>query len=112
MVLAYYGKIWRNTCLLWQGIRWARYYKPQAEVVLGGWSCECLLRTVGPFSTQCQDHLIQAQKNLLGKVIQGHSLASEPCYRAKLEQLCAGMVHKRPQPLQKTACDYSYIEEI
>jgi hypothetical protein len=36
LVLAYYGEIWRNTRLVWQGIRRARRYKPHAEAVLGG----------------------------------------------------------------------------
>ena len=112
LVLAYYGEIWRNTRLVWQGIRRARRYKPHAEAVLGGGAVSVFYEQLGRYLPQGTIISVGEGETLLEKVIQGQSLAAERCYRAKLEQPRPGLIHEPPQPLQKTACDYTYITAI
>ena len=112
LVLAYYGEIWRNTRLVWQGIRRARRYKPHAEAVLGGGAVSVFYEQLGRYLPKGTIISVGEGETLLEKVIQGQSLAAERCYRAKLEQPRPGLIHEPPQPLQKTACDYTYITAI
>jgi radical SAM superfamily enzyme YgiQ (UPF0313 family) len=48
---------------------------------------------------------------LLEKLLRGESLVGERCYLAG-EQPRPGLIHEQPAPLEKTACDYAYIESI
>jgi radical SAM superfamily enzyme YgiQ (UPF0313 family) len=48
---------------------------------------------------------------LLEKLIRGESLAAERCYIVG-EQPRPGLIHEQPAGMDKTACDYAYIESI
>ncbi|MDX2270471.1 MAG: radical SAM protein [Cyanobacteriota bacterium] len=112
LVAAYYGEIRRNTSLVRQGIRQAQRYRPQAQAVLGGGAVsvfyEQLARSLPPRTIVS----VGEGETLLEKVIRRQSLAQERCYVVGASDPRPGLVHEDPQPFQKTACDYTYIESI
>ncbi len=112
LIAAYYGEIWRNTQLVWSGLERARRYQPEAQAVLGGGAVSVFYEQLGSSLPPGTLVSVGEGETLLEKLIQGRSLESERCYRAKLEKPRKDMIHEVPQPIQKTACDYTYIEEI
>ncbi|MEO1131846.1 MAG: photosystem II high light acclimation radical SAM protein, partial [Cyanobacteria bacterium J06639_1] len=112
LVSAYYGELWRNKDLVKQGSDRARQYKPDAMSVLGGGA-------VSVFYEQLQHYLPEGTlvsvgegEALLAKLLQGSDISGERCYVVGEEQPRPNMVHEQPTEIEKTACDYDYIESI
>ncbi len=112
LIASYYGEIWRNTGLVRQGIHRARQYNPEAQAILGGGAVSVFYEQLGRSLPKGTIVSVGEGETLLEKVIQGSSLATERCYRAGEETPRENMIHEAPQSIQKTACDYTYIEEI
>ncbi|MEO0801739.1 MAG: photosystem II high light acclimation radical SAM protein [Cyanobacteria bacterium J06642_2] len=112
LVSAYYGELWRNKDLVRQGSDRARKYHPNAACVLGGGA-------VSVFYEQLQDYLpedtlvsVGEGESLLAKLLSGQDISDERCYVVGREQPRLDMVHEKPNEIEKTACNYDYIESI
>lgn len=112
LVSAYYGELWRNKDLVRQGSDRARQYKPGARSVLGGGA-------VSVFYEQLQHYLpagtlvsVGEGESLLAKLLSDRDIADERCYVVGEEQPRPDMVHEQPTEIEKTACNYDYIESI
>jgi radical SAM superfamily enzyme YgiQ (UPF0313 family) len=112
LVLSYYGELWRNVNLVRTGLACAQKYNPQAQAVLGGGAVSVFYEQLGPQLPLGTIVSVGEGETLLEKVIQDQSLAGERCYVVGKEKPRPGLVHEVPQSIQKTACDYTYIEEI
>lgn len=111
LVSAYYGELWRNQGLVEQGVKRAKRYQPEARAVLGGGA-------VSVFYEQLQHSLpkgtivsVGEGELLLEKLIRGEDISRDRCYVVG-EPPRPGLVHEEPLPLEKTACNYDYIESI
>ena len=112
LVTAYYGELWRNQSLVQQGTERARRYNPEAQTVLGGGAVSVFyeqLKTSLPPGTIVS---VGEGEPLLEKVIRNESLANERCYVVGQGEPRSGLVHEQPRDIEKTACDYDYIESI
>jgi radical SAM superfamily enzyme YgiQ (UPF0313 family) len=112
LIWSYYSELWRNTGLVRQGMRRARRYQPQARSVLGGGAVSVFYEQLGSSLPRGTIVSVGEGETLLEKLVRGDSLASERCYVVGEETPRQGLIHEPPQPIQKTACDYTYIEEI
>ncbi|MGK7911532.1 MAG: photosystem II high light acclimation radical SAM protein [Synechococcus sp.] len=112
LVTAYYGELWRNQKLVKDGTDRARRYNPNARAVLGGGAVSVFyeqLKTSLPKGTIVS---VGEGEPLLQKLLSGQSLANERCYIVGEADPRPGLVHEQPEEIEKTACDYDYIESI
>ena len=112
LVSAYYGELWRNQKLVKDGTDRARRYKSNARAVLGGGAVSVFyeqLKTSLPKGTIVS---VGEGEPLLQKLLSGQSLSSERCYIVGEADPRPGLVHEQPEEIEKTACDYDYIESI
>ena len=112
LVSAYYGELWRNQKLVKDGTDRARRYNPHTRSVLGGGAVSVFyeqLKTSLPKGTIVS---VGEGEPLLQKLLSGQSLAAERCYVVGEADPRPGLVHEQPEAIEKTACDYDYIESI
>ena len=109
---AYYGELWRNLGLIRQGLSRAQQYHPDARIVVGGGA-------VSVFYEQLQSQLPQGTivsvgegEILLEKFLRGEDIQNERCYIVGGPVPRPRLIHESPTPLEKTACNYDYIETI
>ena len=109
---AYYGELWRNLGLIKRGIKRTQRYEPQARTVVGGGA-------VSVFYEQLQHKLprgtivsVGEGEMLLEKLLCGEDFTSERCYVVGEVSPRPNLIHERPTPVEKTACDYDYIERM
>jgi len=109
---AYYGELWRNTGLIKRGLTRARKYCPDARTIVGGGA-------VSVFYEQLQRDLPQGTivsvgegEQLLEKILSGQEFRDERCYVVGEDNIRDRLIHEWPTPIEKTACNYDYIEAI
>lgn len=112
LMISYYSELRRNLGLLRQGLRRARRHCPEARVVIGGGA-------VSVFYEQLARHLpagtvvsVGEGERLLERMVRSEPLDQERCYVVGAGDPRPGLIHEPPAPIEKTACDYSYIETI
>ena len=109
---SYYGELWRNQGLIRRGLNRARRYHKDARTVVGGGA-------VSVFYEQLQKSLpkgsivsIGEGEKLLEKLLRSQDFLDERCYIAGETKPRPKTIHEWPTPIEKTACDYDYIEKI
>ena len=112
LAASYYTELWRNIGLIKRGLNRARRYHQDAQVVVGGGA-------VSVFYEQLQTKLPQGTivsvgegETLLEKLIQGQEFRGERCYVVGETAPRDRLIHEAPTPLEKSACNYDYIESI
>ncbi len=112
LAISYYNELWRNRGLIDRGWQRAKRYQPQARVVVGGGA-------VSVFYEQMQNKLpsgtilsVGEGETLLEKLLRGEDISSERCYIVGETKPRERMIHEQPTPLEKSACNYNYIESI
>ncbi len=107
----YYGELWRNLRLVRRGLRWARRHRPDARAVLGGGAVSVFYEQLGRWLPRGTVVSVGEGELLLEALVRSESLERQRCYVVG-EAPRPGLIHEPPQPLEKSACDYSYIESI
>ncbi len=112
MLASYYQELWRNQSLVKRGISRAQRYNENVQTVVGGGA-------VSVFYEQLQKRLpkgtivsVGEGESLLEKLIRQESLDQERCYIAGETQPRERLIHETPEPIEKSACDYDYIQSI
>ncbi|HYP03477.1 MAG TPA: radical SAM protein [Cyanobium sp.] len=108
---SYYGELGRNLALVRRGLRRARRHHHEARAVIGGGAVSVFYEQLGrklPTGTVIS---VGEGETLLEKLIRGQSLESERCYLAG-SMPRTGLIHEQPAGMEKSACDYAYIESI
>ena len=108
---AYYGELLRNMRLIRRGLRWARRHQPTARVVLGGGAVSVFYEQLGRWLPKGTVVSVGEGELLLEAMLRGESLQRQRCYEVG-EPPRPGLIHEAPLPLEKTACNYSYIASI
>ena len=112
LAASYYLELWRNQGLIKRGLKRAQKYHPEVRAVVGGGA-------VSVFYEQLKNKLptgtivsVGEGETLLKKLLQGEDFRDERCYVVGENQLRDRMLHEQPTPIEKSACNYDYIESI
>ncbi len=112
VVSAYYGELWQNTNLIKQGLKQAQKYYPDANLIVGGGAVSVFyeqLKTQLPKGTIVS---VGEGEKLLEKYLQNQDFRDERCYVVGENDPRERLIHEWPNEIQKTACNYDYIETI
>lgn len=109
---AYYVELWRNLGLIKRGLYRARKYNSNARVVVGGGAVSVFYEQLGKSLPQGTIVSVGEGETLLEKLLSGKELRDERCYVVGENQPRKRLIHEQPTPLEKTACNYDYIESI
>ena len=112
MLSSYYGELWRNQKLIKRGIQRARKYVPDVKSVVGGGAVSVFYEQLNHKMPKGTIISVGEGEALLEKIIRGESLAQERCYIAGVETPRERLIHEQPAPIEKTACNYPYIQQI
>ncbi|KOP24960.1 Fe-S oxidoreductase [Hapalosiphon sp. MRB220] len=108
----YYGELWRNLGLLKRGIKRAQRYHPNARVIVGGGAVSVFYEQLGKSLPKETIVSVGEGETLLTKLLSGQEFRDERCYVVGEDKLRDRLIHEQPTPLDKTACNYDYIETI
>ncbi len=109
---AYYSELWRNLGLIKRGLTRAQQYHPDARLVVGGGAVSVFyeqLKTQLPSRTIVS---VGEGETLLEKFLRDQDFSDERCYVVGGNEPRKRLIHEAPTPLEKTACNYDYIETI
>ncbi len=109
---AYYGELWRNLGLIRRATRRARQYHPHARAVVGGGAVSVFYEQLGSSLPKGSIVSVGEGEVLLEKLLRGQDFSTERCYVVGQTQPRPRLVHEAPVPIEKTACDYDYIESV
>lgn len=109
---AYYGELWRNQGLIRRGLDRARRYRPEARAIVGGGAVSVFyeqLKRKLPTGTIVS---VGEGETLLEKFLSGKDFRDERCYVVGETEPRKRLIHEFPTPLEKSACNYDYIQTI
>jgi radical SAM superfamily enzyme YgiQ (UPF0313 family) len=109
---AYYGELWRNQGLIERGLHRARKYHPQARAIVGGGAVSVFYEQLKRSLPKGTIVSVGEGETLLEKFLRGQDLLGERCYIVGENEPRKGLIHEQPTPIEKSACDYDYIETI
>jgi radical SAM superfamily enzyme YgiQ (UPF0313 family) len=109
---AYYSELWRNQGLIKRGLKRAQKYNPHARSVVGGGAVSVFYEQLGRSLPAGTIISVGEGEALLEKLLRGEDFSDERCYVAGETAPRPRMIHERPTPIEKTACNYDYIESI
>ena len=112
LMVSYYSELWRNLGLVRAGLRRARRTCPQARVMVGGGAVSVFYEQLAsqlPIGTVVS---VGEGERLLELLVSGADFSAERCYVVGQEKPRRGLIHEPPPPIEKTACNYSYIASI
>jgi radical SAM superfamily enzyme YgiQ (UPF0313 family) len=109
---AYYTELWRNSQLVRRGLARARCYQSEVQAVLGGGAVSVFYEQLAAILPQGTIISVGEGESLLEKMVQGLDITAERCYTVGKNQPRERLIHEQPAPIEKTACNYDYIESI
>jgi len=109
---AYYSELWRNLGLIKRGLRYAKRFNPQVQVVVGGGAVSVFYEQLATMLPRGTIVSVGEGELLLEKLLKGQNFADERCYVVGQTQPRDRLIHESPIPLEKTACNYDYISQI
>ncbi len=108
----YYGELWRNLGLIRRGVRRAKRYCPDVRTVVGGGAVSVFYQQLGRSLPKGTIVSVGEGEVLLEKLLRGQSFTDQRCYVVGETQPRDRMIHEAPAPVEKTACNYDYIQAI
>jgi len=112
VVTAYYGELWRNLGLIKQGLKRARQHYREAKIIVGGGAVSVFYEQLKTMLPQGTIVSVGEGETLLEKFLNLQDISSERCYIVGEENPRPRLIHEWPTPLEKSHCDYTYIESI
>jgi radical SAM superfamily enzyme YgiQ (UPF0313 family) len=108
----YYGELWRNLNLIKRGTRRARRYSSNPQIVVGGGAVSVFYEQLSKSLPKGAIASVGEGETLLEKILRGQNFLDERCYVVGETKPRDRMIHEKPTPIEKTACNYDYIEQI
>ncbi|NJN04917.1 MAG: B12-binding domain-containing radical SAM protein [Leptolyngbyaceae cyanobacterium RM1_1_2] len=109
---AYYSELWQNMGLIKRGTRQARRYHPEARAVVGGGAVSVFYEQLGSMLAKGTIVSVGEGEALLEKMLRREDFLDERCYIVGETAPRDRMIHEWPTAIEKTACNYDYIEQI
>lgn len=111
LMASFYGDLWRNLRLVRKGLRRARMHHATARAVLGGGAVSVFYEQLAKQLPRGTVVSVGEGEPLLEKLLRGESLVNERCFVVG-EEPRPGLIHEQPAGMEKSACNYAYIESI
>ncbi|AFY95846.1 Fe-S oxidoreductase [Chamaesiphon minutus PCC 6605] len=111
MLTSHYTELWRNMSLIKRGLKRAKRHNPNAQLVVGGGAVSVFYEQLAKSLPKGAIVSIGEGEVLLEKIIRSEDLTNERCYVVGTAPR-KGLVHEPPTSIEKTACNYDYIETI
>ncbi len=111
LMASHYGELWRNQKLIKKGLKVARGYTKSAKAVIGGGAVSVFYEQLGKSLPKGTIISVGEGELLLEKLIKKESISEERCFEVGKE-IRKKLIHEKPNILEKTACNYSYISTI
>jgi radical SAM superfamily enzyme YgiQ (UPF0313 family) len=108
----YYGELWRNLGLIKRGMARAKRYSANLRTVVGGGAVSVFYEQVGKTLPKGTIVSVGEGEALLEKLLRGEDFSGERCFVVGETQPRDRMIHEFPTPIEKSACNYRYIESI
>ncbi|MBC7823438.1 MAG: B12-binding domain-containing radical SAM protein [Candidatus Parcubacteria bacterium] len=108
----YYGELWRNINLIKRGVSRAKQHNPGARVVVGGGAVSVFYEQIGKSLPKGSIVSVGEGESLLEKMMRGQDFQDERCYVVGETKPRDRLVHEIPANIEKTACNYDYIQTI
>ncbi|MBI4784377.1 MAG: B12-binding domain-containing radical SAM protein [Oscillatoriophycideae cyanobacterium NC_groundwater_1537_Pr4_S-0.65um_50_18] len=112
MAISYYDELWRNLALIRRGLKRARRYSPTARVLVGGGAVSVFYEQMGKILPKGSIVSVGEGETLMEKLLRGEDISGERCYVVGEEKPRDRLIHEQPTPLEKSACNYDYIDQI
>jgi radical SAM superfamily enzyme YgiQ (UPF0313 family) len=112
MASTYLNELWQNLGLIKRGYKRARRHCPDLQLVVGGGAVSVFYEQVGSMLPQGTIVSVGEGEVLLEKLIRREDFSQERCYVVGQTSPRDRMIHEWPSPVEKSACDYGYIEQI
>jgi radical SAM superfamily enzyme YgiQ (UPF0313 family) len=109
---SYYTELWRNSRLIRRGLARARRYQPQARALVGGGAVSVFYEQLANYLPNGTIVSVGEGESLLERLVQGREIESDRCYVVGETQPRDRLIYEQPAPIEKSACDYDYIESI
>jgi len=112
MVGTYLAELRQNEALVKRGLKRARKYNPEAKVVVGGGAVSVFYEQMPQMLPKGAIVSVGEGETLLEKLIRKEDFSQERCYVVGETEPRDRLIHEQPTPIEKTACNYDYIEHI
>ncbi len=112
VVIAYYSELWRNLSLIKQGLKRAKRYNSQARMIVGGGAVSVFYEQLKRMLPKGTIVSVGEGETLLEKFLKKQDISTERCYVVGQDEPRTRLIHEWPTPLEKSHCNYDYIESI
>lgn len=113
LAASYYAELWRNQGLIRRGIKRAKKYNPGIRAVVGGGAVSVFYEQLGNSLPTGTIVSVGEGETLLEQLLRGQDFRlGQRCYVVGETKPRDRMIHEQPTPIEKTACNYNYIETI
>ena len=112
MASTYLAELWRNQGLIKRGWNRARRYQSQAALVVGGGAVSVFYEQLNSRLPEGTIISVGEGETLLERLLRRQDFSDQRCYVVGQTQPRDRLIHEEPSPLEKTACNYAYIESI
>jgi radical SAM superfamily enzyme YgiQ (UPF0313 family) len=112
LLTSYYAELWRNLGLIKRGLQRARKHYAKVQLIVGGGAVSVFYEQLGKSLPPGTIVSIGEGETLLTKLLNGSDFRDERCYIVGENQPRERLIHEQPTPLEKTACNYDYIESV
>ncbi len=112
MATTYLTELFRNLSLIRRGLNRARRYQADVRCVVGGGAVSVFYEQLGKDLPKGTILSVGEGEVLLEKLLRGQDFSGERCYVVGETQPRDRLIHEAPTPLEKTACNYTYIQSI
>ncbi|MBL1177899.1 photosystem II high light acclimation radical SAM protein [Pantanalinema sp. GBBB05] len=109
---AYYTELWQNLGLIRRGLNRAQRYQPNAQAIVGGGAVSVFYEQLGKSLPKGTIVSVGEGEMLLEKLLHGQEFRDERCYVVGEATPRDRLIHEAPAAIEKTACNYDYIETI
>jgi radical SAM superfamily enzyme YgiQ (UPF0313 family) len=112
MATTYWSELRRNLGLIRRGFKRAKRYQSEVTLVVGGGAVSVFYEQMGTMLPTGTIVSVGEGETLLERILRHEDISDQRCYVVGHTSPRDRMIHEAPTPLEKTACDYGYIDRI
>ena len=112
MATTYLAELRRNLALIKRGLKRAKTHHSDVKLIVGGGAVSVFYEQLGSMLPEGTIISVGEGESLLERLLRGEDFSDQRCYVVGDSQPRQRMIHEEPTPIEKSACDYAYINGI